>query len=595
MNLSAIYHRTTDKYAYQLSDTELIINIETGYDVDHVYIYQGDPYLAGIMGGKEAWQGRREEICYKKRKKEHIWWTTTLFPEYKRCKYYFEIVSGDEKIFLFEDGFYTEEEMYRPGKMLSYFIYPWMNPVDTFKTPDWVNDTVWYQIFPERFCNGDSSNDNPGTKPWKCEKIHGHNDYYGGDLQGIIDRFDHIKNLGITGIYLNPVFEAESNHKYNTTNYKKVDPHFGTNEKLRELVDLAHKNGVRVMLDAVFNHTGTDISMWQDILTNGKMSKYKDWYMINEWPVDKKGDTKDGRYYSFAFAQYMPKLNTNNPEVREYLLDIVEFWMKEFDIDGLRFDVGNEISHRFLQEVRTLTKSIKPDFYLLGEIWHDATPWLLGNEYDAVMNYPLSTAISNYWIYPEWDSSEFEYGVNRSFTMYMQQANDVMFNLLDSHDTNRLIDKVGDKDVFYQQLAVLYTMPGSPCIYYGTEIVMPGGHDPDCRRCMPWDEIDAGVYDEEINEIRQLIRLRKEHPAARSRNFHFPNSINDKRTVEYIKLCDEGCISIVLNCGEEAVEIPPEITYKNVLYSRKYQAGVLEPKGILISLLEYKNYRGNVG
>ena len=160
-----------------------------------------------------------------------------------------------------------------------------------------------------------------------------------------------------------------------------------------------------------------------------------------------------------------------------------------------------------------------------------------------------------------------------------------MFNLLDSHDTNRLIDKVKDEDVFYQQLAVLYTMPGSPCIYYGTEIVMPGGFDPDCRRCMPWDEIDAGKFDTEIEEMKKLINLRKTHKAARSRNFHFPNSIDDKRTVEYIKLCDEGNISIILNCGDETIEIPPEISYKHVIYSRKYEAGKLQAKGILISIL----------
>lgn len=577
MELGAIYHRTSEHYCYPLNEEELIINLKTGYDVEKVYIYQGDPYLAGIMGGQEKWQGKREEICFKKRLRNHIWWTTTLTPAYKRCKYYFELHTKDECIYYFEDGFYREDEMNRPGKVLSYFIFPWMNTADIYRTPSWVNETVWYQIFPERFCNGDVSNDPEGVKPWRYEKV-GLRDYYGGDLLGITQKLPYLKELGITGIYLNPVFEADSNHKYNTKDYRRVDPHFGTNEQLRALVDLAHKLGMRVMLDGVFNHTGTDFAPWQDVVEHGAASRYADWYMIRDYPVESGRDTKDGRYYSFAFAENMPKLDTNNPAVIDYFLDIVRFWMQEFDIDGLRLDVGNEVSHRFLKELRRMTKEIRPDFYLLGEIWHDAIEWLRGDEYDAVMNYPLAAAISDFWVYQDWDKSRFEYAVNRCFTTYMQQTNDVLFNLLDSHDTNRLMDKTGDKDVFYQQLAALFTMPGSPCIYYGTEIAMEGGHDPDCRRCMPWEDIASGVYDSEIGELKKLIDLRVSERAFRSRNFHFPNRIADPRVIEYVKIEGDTCIEVCLNCGEHAAAV----SGTDILYARHYEDGQLLPKGILI-------------
>lgn len=577
MELGAIYHRTSDQYCYPLNEEELIINLKTGYDIEKVYIYQGDPYLAGIMGGEEKWQGKREEICYKKRLKNHLWWTVTLKPPYKRCKYYFELHTKEECIFYFEDGFYREEEMNQQGKTLSYFIFPWMNAADIFRTPGWVNDTVWYQIFPERFYNGDTSNDPHGVKPWRCEKP-GLWDYYGGDLKGIMKRLTYLKELGITGLYLNPVFEAHSNHKYNTMDYRRVDPHFGTNEDLKELVRLAHEKGIRVMLDGVFNHTGTDIKPWRDILENGRDSRYADWYMIHEWPVKKCGDTKDGRYDSFAFSENMPKLNTNHPEVIRYLLDIVRFWMEEFDIDGLRLDVGNEVSHRFLKELRRMTKEIREDFYLLGEIWHDAMEWLRGDEYDAVMNYPLATGISDFWLYRDWEKEQFEYAVNRCFTTYMQQTNDVLFNLLDSHDTNRLMDKVKDKDIFYQQLAVLFTMPGSPCIYYGTEIAMEGGYDPDCRRCMPWKEIEEGKYEEEISEMRTLIALRKSQPAFRSRNFHFPNVVENPRVIEYTKLDEDQSVIVLLNCGDKTAEIAAE----GILYARNYDSGRLMQKGVVI-------------
>jgi glycosidase len=587
MILSAIYHRMSEQYCYPLDEDNLIINIKTGYDVDKVYIIYGDPYEAGIMGGNEHWSGVREEICYKKRLKNHIWWTTTLCPEYKRCKYYFELHSGDECMFFFEDGFLTEEEMNQEGKTLSYFIMPWMNPADVCKTPSWVNDTVWYQIFPERFCNGDKSIDPENVLPWKYEKVENFHDYYGGDIKGIRDRLPYLRDLGITGIYLNPIFEAHSNHKYNTRDYKKVDPHFGTNDDLRLLVQEAHEMGIRVMLDAVFNHTGSDHPMWIDVLEKVQASQYADWYMVNKWPVEQGRDTKDGRYYSFAFAEYMPKLNTSNPQVQDYLLDIIRFWIETFDIDGLRFDVGNEISHSFLKAVRYMTSHMKDDFYLLGEIWHDSISWLHGDEYDSVMNYPLSTAIADFWVYKNRGRETFEYDINRCFTMYYSQVNDVLFNLLDSHDTNRLLDKAQNNiDVFYQQLAVLFTMPGSPCIYYGTEVAMEGGYDPDCRRCMPWEEIDSGKKDIEIGEMKKLIAMRKSLQSCKSRNFHFPNDIASKRVISYEKLGENESLQVYLNCEESDVTIDIS-SFEEVVYSRKWNEdadgkGTLEANGILV-------------
>lgn len=586
MNLGAIYHRMSEQYCYSLDEDRLIINIKTGYDVDQIYIVYGDPYEAGIMGGAEKWSGDREEIYFKKRLKDHIWWTTTLMPKYKRCKYYFEIHSKDECMYYFEDGFYTEDEMNQDGKTLSYFIMPWMNPADVCTTPSWVNDTVWYQIFPERFCNGDPSIDPENVKPWQSGKV-GMHDFYGGDIKGIRDKITYLKDLGITGIYLNPVFESTTNHKYNTRNYKLVDPHFGTNEELRALVDEAHAAGIRVMLDAVFNHTGYDHPMWLDVLEKGQESKYAQWYMVNKWPIERGRDTKDGRYYSFAFAEYMPKLNTNNPEVQDYLLDIIKFWIDTFDIDGLRFDVGNEVSHSFLKAIRYMTKRVKSDFYLLGEIWHDSISWLLGDEYDSVMNYPLTTAIADFWVYKNRDRQSFEYDINRCFTMYYSQVNDVLFNLLDSHDTNRLFDKCHKNiDIFYQQLAVLFTMPGSPCIYYGTEVALDGGYDPDCRRCMPWSDIDAGKLDDKLSEMKSLISMRKTIQACKSRNFHFPNDIAKDRVISYLKIGDNESLQVYLNCENEDVSIPLPENY-DVVFARKWKqndstCGTLTENGVLI-------------
>lgn len=300
--------------------------------------------------------------------------------------------------------------------------------------------------------------------------------------------------------------------------------------------------------------------------------------------MGERSDTRDGRFYSFAFLDSMPKLNTNNEEVIRYFCKVCEDWIREFDIDGIRFDVGNEVSHRFLRRIREHLHRIKPDLYLLGEIWHDASQWLQGDEYDSVMNYPLTSGIHAFFLDKTMGKEEFEYMVNRCYTMYMQQNNNVLFNLLDSHDTERVMNRFHDLDIFYQQLAVLFTMPGSPCIYYGTEIAMEGGHDPDCRRCMPWQELDFPENRERTEAVRTLIQMRRNQAACRSLHFHFPREYTQKRCVQYIKLDQEGHrLEVLLNCGEEPVKV---IGRGKVLFARKWNEGILEMNGTVVRMLQ---------
>lgn len=580
MEFTGVYHRTSEQMSYALDESRLVINLKTGYDVRRVFLIYGDPYDAGIMGGCERWNGTREEIVYKKRLRHQIWWTTTVTPPYKRCKYYFELHTDDEVWYYFEDGFLTEEQVNMPGRLLQYFIVPWMNPADINRTPNWVNDAVWYQIFPDRFCRGISDKNDPEILPWQSGPVT-NRERYGGDLEGIRQKLSYLQNLGITGIYLNPVMEAETNHKYDTTDYTKIDPAFGDDETMAALVSEAHDLGIRVMVDAVFNHSGRKFAPWLDVLEKGRESEYADWFMIRDWSdLGKRENTRDGRFYSFAFADWMPKLNTNNEEVIRYFCGVCEGWVKKYDIDGIRFDVGNEVSHYFLKRMRAHLKGLKPEIYLLGEIWHDSIQWLAGDEYDSVMNYPLMSGIHDFFLDEFMGKEEFEFMVNRCYTMYMQQSNNVLFNLLDSHDTERLMNRFHDLDIFYQQLAVLFTLPGSTCIYYGTEIAMEGGFDPDCRRCMPWDEIGSEENQEKIGQMKELIRLRKTEETFRSLHFHFPNRYENRRCVEYIKLDEEGRrIEVVLNCSGEAVRVGDT---GEVLFARNFRDGMLGVRGTLI-------------
>lgn len=580
MEFAGVYHKTSEQMSYPLDEERLVINLKTGYDVKQVFIHHGDPFEAGILGGNEKWTGKREEIVYKKRLPHQLWWTTTLIPPYKRCKYYFELHTEKETWYYFEDGFLTEEQVNMDGRMLQCFTVPWMNPADVNRTPEWVNSTVWYQIFPDRFFNGTPEKKDPDILPWQTGKVT-NSEKYGGDLEGIRKKLPYLQDLEITGIYLNPIMEAETNHKYDTADYTKIDPSFGDDGIMRRLVSEAHDRGIRIMVDAVFNHCGRKFAPWLDVQEKGRASTYADWFMVQDWSeIRKTGDTRDGRFYSFAFADWMPKLNTNNEEVIQYFCRVCEDWIRKYDIDGIRFDVGNEVSHRFLKRVREHLKKIKPDIYLLGEIWHDASQWLAGDEYDSVMNYPLMSDIHDFFLDQTMGKEEFEYMVNRCYTMYMQQNNNVLFNLLDSHDTERLMNRFHDLDKFYQQLAVLFTLPGSPCIYYGTEIAMEGGFDPDCRRCMPWDEIGSEVNQERIGQMKKLIRLRKEEETFRSLYFHFPGNYENPRCVEYIKLDEAGRkTEILLNCSEEPVEVKGN---GEVLFARQYQDGILEKNGTLI-------------
>ena len=345
-----------------------------------------------------------------------------------------------------------------------------------------------------------------------------------------------------------------------------------------ELVQTAHAMGIRVMLDAVFNHSGTAFFAWQDVWEKGEKSRYFDWFCIHKIPFARKfASLADGRFDGFAFLDNMPKLNTGNPEVAAYFEQICTHWVRDWGIDGIRFDVGNEISHSFLKGLRRKLKELNPQVFLLGEIWHDAAPWLLGDEYDSVMNYPFFESLHNFWVDETATSRELQYALDRVYSLYPEQINRVLFNHLDTHDTMRSRNRCGNLDVFYQQQVLLMTMPGTVCIYYGTEIAMPGGHDPDCRKTMPWDKIEAGEYRRHQEITKALIALRKAYPQLRDGEVLWHHDEAHPRLVCYERP-GENPIRIYLNNTDSAMEIDAP-----ALFAYKHEKGTLLPGGILIT------------
>ena len=578
MNFTAISHRSAFTDCYMLDKDTAVLNIRTGKDITAVNLMYEDPYAYGISGDIH-WIGIPLEMKVVRELKHHYLWSVTVKPKYRRLQYYFEIFSDTEKYVLFEDDFYTEEEAFRKGRWKQYFKLPYTNPCDVITVPDWVESTVWYQIMPDRFCRGNNTPKRMPLKVWDDRETVDYNDFYGGDLRGVIDKLPYLADLGITGIYLLPLFLSNSNHKYNTFDYETIDPDFGAEEDVIELVEKAHALGIRVMVDAVFNHSGTDFFAWKDVWEKGENSRYFDWFCIHKTPFERKyASLRDGRFDGFAFLDSMPKLNTGNPEVVEYFADRCRYWVEKWNIDGIRFDVGNEVSHAFLKAIRSALKPIKPELFLLGEIWHDSVQWLQGDEYDSVMNYPFFESAHNFWLDKTATAKDLMYAINRVYSLYPEQVNRVIFNFLDTHDTMRSVTRCGSLDVFYQQLALLMTMPGTACIYYGTEIAMPGGHDPDCRRTTPWSDIESGKYVAEIDEMKQLISLRKSCDAIRGTEICWHFDPVHPRLIHFSRTYKSDCIHIYLNCTNRNIKVSSD----SILYQRRYGHGNLAPGGILI-------------
>ncbi|XOK62885.1 alpha-glycosidase [Paenibacillus elgii] len=503
MLLEAVYHRSGNADCYAYDDRTIHIRLRTKKDDLRA--------VKALYGDKYDWeQTASEQYLHKLASDERFdYWQAELVPLHRRLRYAFALISDDETVWYTETGFQKE----KPLDPLSFFDYPFLWSDEVLKPPGWVKEAVFYQIFPERFANGDPSNDPAGVRSWE-EADPGPHDFYGGDLQGVLDRLDYLGSLGVNAIYFTPLFAAETNHKYDTTDYLKIDPQFGDTGMLKKLVQACHERGIRVILDAVFNHSGALFAPFQDVVRHGPESRYRDWFHIKQFPVQTEPRPS---YHCFAFEAHMPKLNTANPEVRQYLLDVAQYWVKECDIDGWRLDVANEVDHEFWRHFRKTLKSLKPDFYILGEIWHDAMPWLQGDQFDAVMNYPATEAVLDFFAKDAIDAGQFSHRINRLLAQYPQQVNEAAFNIVGSHDTPRLLTVA--QEARKAKLAVLFqfAFPGVPCIYYGDEVGMQGGADPDCRRPMIWDETRQNQ--ELLAFYRTIISYRRQHRAMRDGTF----------------------------------------------------------------------------
>lgn len=411
--------------------------------------------------------------------------------------------------------------------------------------PYWVQDAVFYQIFPDRFANGDLENDPPNVQRWGAKPtIWG---FQGGDLRGVIQKFDYLLDLGVTALYFNPIFQATSNHRYNISDYYHIDRKLGDMDDFQALLDVAHQNGVRVILDGVFNHCGRGFFAFNDVLENHSHSPYMDWFHLNNIPPDaySPGDADD--YEAWWKFKSLPKFNTDNPEVREYIFNVAEYWIRQ-GADGWRLDVPNEIDDgEFWAEFRHVVKSVNPDAYLVGEIWDGNPEWVGEERFDGLMNYPFRDALLAYLL-GESSPKEFSQKVDQMLSIYEQDHARAMYLPLGSHDTRRLATILGG-ELEKVKLAYLlqFSFLGAPAIYYGDEIGLQGGKDPDCRRAFPWQEED---WDVELRKyVRRLIDLRKRNPVLRRGSYQTLYVGEEDGVMAFGRRLGEERILVILNAS----------------------------------------------
>ena len=562
MEYSAIFHDMDKRFCYAIDKDLFVIRVQVKKDdMKEVILHYEDKYIP--IERKDT----RMTLPMKKvaTSQFHDYYEAQLQMHLICLRYFFEFTDMQGEKVYYGNYEFDKECITNRDRM---FDCPQnLREEEMFEVPQWAANKVVYQIFPSRFA---------ATQPvdkelWYKAPITPMDDLH-GNLRGIIEHLDYIKDLGIDVVYLTPIFKSNSCHKYDTIDYYQVDPSFGTTEDLKELVQKSHERGMKVVLDAVYNHTGREFFAFQDILEKGEKSKYLDWYFIDELPP--RGEWGEiPNFKCFGYYGGMPKLNLKNPEVEKYITDVACYWIKECDIDGWRLDVGDEISHFFWKRFRRAIKAVKKDMLIIGEIWHYAGDFLEGDEWDTVMNYPFYLNLIDLLADEKISVSQFVQNLGYLKGRLHKKCYPLMWNLIDSHDTARFLHLCKDNKK-KQHLAAAFQLllPGMPMIYYGDEYGMPGANDPDCRRGMYWDEEyqDKEMY----NWYKKLMQVRKTHACIVEGEMIETIANDDEDTIVMIRKNGEETIAMLFNCGNSAKEFNEYAEKHNLLTDSAFDGKV---------------------
>ncbi len=547
MNKASIYHRVDSEFCYSTSEDSLTLRLRCE---------KNTLTSASVFTGNRVYP--EEEVPVTEHKMYKVctgtlfdYWEASFKVPYHRVFYYFKISDQSETLYYYQDEFYSKPETNR-----TYFYQvPYIRREEIYRVPQWAQNSIMYQIFPDSFATGRMSHSGReaavaaiDTKEHfpkqKCIEEGGltYTSVYGGTLKGVIENVPYIKSLGVNLVYMNPIFAAYAYHKYDTIDYKKIDPAFGTNEDFKKLVETFHANGIKIILDGVFNHSGRGFFAFQDVLKNQEKSKYKDWYYRLEFPVKDDGSTD---YACFAYVKQMPKLNTGNPEVAEYFAEVGRYWIREYDVDGWRLDVANEIDKNFWRIFKKAVREEKSDAFVLGEIWEDARNWLTYDQFDSAMNYRFTYLCQKFFAERTISSFDFAGHFSDYLMRYPECISYAQMNLLDSHDVSRFLSQCKD-DVKRYMLAVglQMTIPGIPSVFAGDELGMNGVHDWEYRVPLDWSR--ANDDNEVFAWYKKLLQLRKDTDVIRKGKIRFLDS-KDKDVLVYQRFDDRECMTFIIN------------------------------------------------
>jgi glycosidase len=436
--------------------------------------------------------------------------------------------------------------------------------------PEWVPDAVFYQIFADRFAR--SARASTDVDPWDSPPTR--ENFLGGDLDGMRERLPHLVELGVTAVYLTPIFAAETNHRYDTTDYLRIDPRLGDQAAFERLLSAAHDSGIRVVLDAVFHHCGWGHWAFEDVRRRGADSPYRDWFYVPELPIRREPEPN---YGTCSGCWYLPKLNVDEPSLRAHLFDVTRHWTR-LGIDGWRLDVPYMMENlAFWAQFREVVREINPEAYVVAEVWDAASDWTTGKTSDAAMNYRLRDALLRFLV----DRRSGARALADELAVIDQEVGEPaawhMLNLLASHDTARLRSSCGGEAPLSRlAFALLFALRGAPMIYYGDEVGALGLNDPECRAGMPWDE--SAWEHETLAFVRSIARLRSASIALRRGDQQVTYPHDD--VVVITRRHDHQVVSVYANRMNVATTVPLVAPGRDMLTGEILSAGtvVLPPR-----------------
>lgn len=539
MQLEGVLHIPLSCYAYALGEHTLVIRLRAGKNqIKESRLFYGDRVC--VNDPVDVTEVEMERIA-----EDGLfeYYEAKIRDSYTRVCYYFSLDDGNNRIYYGEYGFSGEI----PTNRTHFFQFPYIRREDIPAIPPWAKEMVMYHIFPDSFASGKRFL----RDEKKCITENGkvYKSTHGGTLRGIIENVDYLKDLGVNCVYLNPVFAAESCHKYDTINYFEVDPCFGTKEELRELSAELHKNGIRLILDGVFNHCGAQFDGFVDVREKEEKSGYKNWFYEMPFPVSYETPPN---YEAFAYVKEMPKLNTGALEVADYFAKVGVFWIQYADIDGWRLDVANEVNHEFWRKFRREVRKVKEDALLIGEIWENAQIWLLGDQFDSTMNYTFMSLCQEFFGEKRISVEEFDGKVNAMLLRYPYPVSLAQMNFLDTHDVPRFFSCCNkDKASFQAAVFFLMTCPGAPSVFYGDEALIPGKEEEEYRAPMPWGERVPSMEE----YFKKCIKMRRSLPALTRGNFRSVIVDNEKMVYGFTRKCPEQEVLVLLQLSQEKQKV----------------------------------------